>query len=372
MMNFLKKLLPWCGLILLIWSCSGQHDSANDLSPAPLIRSVSTDYGGKLVHGMQVVLEGDNFNPNASKNRVVYGSGLGATEYEVLEASENRIVFDAPYVEDESVFIHVLSGGRESNMFTVKYDMVKSDSVFLLKDARTKKLRDGVVWTSIYKVWKGEYRSINLVSIDLSEKNRLAFAFPKPNELTSVQCLNKGALLGVNGSYFNHTHIKIDGEVVQQGEDQGHNSFMHDGVFTLDDNMPGIAYVGSNLKASKLTNQNVMTCGPLLILDDKHRTMINNSHNTTTHPRTGVGITEDGRVLLVTVDGRFPGKAVGMPNDMFAHLLDAFGSEHALNLDGGGSTTMWIEGEGIVNHPCDELNWDNPVERKVQSIIYLK
>ena len=153
-MKSLKYMLPWCGLILLIWSCSGQHDSANDLSPAPLIRSVSTDYGGKLVHGMQVVLEGDNFNPNASKNRVVYGSGLGATEYEVLEASENRIVFDAPYVEDESVFIHVLSGGRESNMFTVKYDMVKSDSVFLLKDARTKKLRDGVVWTSIYKVFR--------------------------------------------------------------------------------------------------------------------------------------------------------------------------------------------------------------------------
>lgn len=371
-MKFLKNMLPWCGLILMIWSCSGQHDSDNDLSPAPFIRSVSTDYDGKLVYGKPVVIEGNNFDPNVNKNRVVYGSGLEMVEYEVLEASENRIVFDAPYVEEATASLHVVSGKRESNMLMVKYDRAKSDSVFLFKDARTKQLRDGVVWSNIYKVWAGDIRSINLVTIELSEKNKLAFGFPKENKLTSVQCLENGALLGVNGSYFNHTHVKINGKVMQQGEDQGHNSFMHDGVFTLDDNMPGIAYVGSNLRASKLTNQNVITCGPLLILNDQYRTMIDNSHNTTTHPRTGVGITEDGRVLLVTVDGRFPEKAVGMPNDMFARLLDAFGAEHALNLDGGGSTTMWIEGEGIVNHPCDERNWEKPVERKVQSMIYLK
>ena len=96
------------------------------------------------------------------------------------------------------------------------------------------------------------------------------------------------------------------------------------------------------------------------------------SHNETTHPRTGVGITKDGRIILVTVDGRFVDKAVGMPTTLFARLMDAFGAEHALNLDGGGSTTMWIEGLGIVNHPCDDRNWDNPVERKIGSILYLK
>ena len=100
--------------------------------------------------------------------------------------------------------------------------------------------------------------------------------------------------------------------------------------------------------------------------------MVDHSHNTTTHPRTGVGITDDGKVLLVTVDGRFPEKAVGMSTTLFTHLFEVFGAEYALNLDGGGSTTMWIEGYGIVNHPCDERQWDNPVERKVGSIVYLK
>jgi exopolysaccharide biosynthesis protein len=42
-----------------------------------------------------------------------------------------------------------------------------------------------------------------------------------------------------------------------------------------------------------------------------------------------------------------------------------------MNLDDGGSTTMWIKGKGVVNHPPDGA-WDALKERKVGSIIYLK
>jgi exopolysaccharide biosynthesis protein len=70
------------------------------------------------------------------------------------------------------------------------------------------------------------------------------------------------------------------------------------------------------------------------------------------HPRTAVGKLADGRILFVTVDGRQPGVSVGMPLTELATLLIEFGATEAINLDGGGSTTMVIRNK-IVNKPSD-------------------
>jgi Phosphodiester glycosidase len=70
------------------------------------------------------------------------------------------------------------------------------------------------------------------------------------------------------------------------------------------------------------------------------------------HPRTGVGVTPGGRVLLVIVDGRRPGYSVGLTTRGFARLFVSLGAERALNLDGGGSTTMYVRGR-VVNRPSD-------------------
>ena len=70
------------------------------------------------------------------------------------------------------------------------------------------------------------------------------------------------------------------------------------------------------------------------------------------HPRTGVGTTADGKVLLVTVDGRRPGYSVGMKPPAFARLFRRLGATTAVNLDGGGSTTMWVRGR-VRNRPSD-------------------
>jgi hypothetical protein len=69
------------------------------------------------------------------------------------------------------------------------------------------------------------------------------------------------------------------------------------------------------------------------------------------HPRTGVGVTPDGKLLLVTVDGR-QRRSVGMTPRQFARLFRRLGARWALNLDGGGSTTMFVKG-GVVNRPSD-------------------
>jgi hypothetical protein len=70
------------------------------------------------------------------------------------------------------------------------------------------------------------------------------------------------------------------------------------------------------------------------------------------NPRTGIGVTAGGKILLVVVDGRQPKWSVGPTLYGFARIMQAHGAVWALNLDGGGSTTMVVEGE-VVNRPSE-------------------
>jgi len=81
------------------------------------------------------------------------------------------------------------------------------------------------------------------------------------------------------------------------------------------------------------------------------------------HPRTGVGVSR-GKVLFVTVDGRQPRYSVGMTPQRFARLFVSLGARTALNLDGGGSTTM-VAGGRVMNRPSDGR------ERPVSSALLL-
>jgi len=84
--------------------------------------------------------------------------------------------------------------------------------------------------------------------------------------------------------------------------------------------------------------------------------------DTTRHPRTMIG--EDGTsVWLVTIDGRQPAWSLGMTFQELQALARRLGLRSALNLDGGGSTTMVIRG-AVVNHPSDETG-----PRKVSDAI---
>lgn len=75
------------------------------------------------------------------------------------------------------------------------------------------------------------------------------------------------------------------------------------------------------------------------------------------NPRTGIGITSSGKILLVTVDGRSTSSR-GMTLGEFGRLFLYLGAEKALNLDGGGSTTMVVK-DRIVNEPSG--SFERPV-----------
>ena len=70
------------------------------------------------------------------------------------------------------------------------------------------------------------------------------------------------------------------------------------------------------------------------------------------NPRTLAGVTADGRLLLVTVDGRQPGHSVGASFAESAAIMQALGAVDAVNLDGGGSTAMTV-GSSLVTRPSD-------------------
>lgn len=71
------------------------------------------------------------------------------------------------------------------------------------------------------------------------------------------------------------------------------------------------------------------------------------------NPRTAVGYTAKGDILLLTVDGRQRRWSVGMTLVELGREMVRLGAVRAVNLDGGGSTTMWVRGLGVVNRPSD-------------------
>jgi hypothetical protein len=79
------------------------------------------------------------------------------------------------------------------------------------------------------------------------------------------------------------------------------------------------------------------------------------SHMCERHPRTAIGFDATGRTaILVVVDGRWTGVSRGMTRLELAALMVDLGAVKALNMDGGGSSTLYIAGlGGVVNRPSD-------------------
>ncbi len=68
------------------------------------------------------------------------------------------------------------------------------------------------------------------------------------------------------------------------------------------------------------------------------------------NPRTAIGYTEDNNLIMLTADGR-EGSSIGLTLNELANLMKEFGCVNAMNLDGGGSTVMYVQGD-VVNKPA--------------------
>ena len=113
--------------------------------------------------------------------------------------------------------------------------------------------------------------------------------------------------------------------------------------------------------------EDAVGAGPALVADGQVRVSTNEevffgSAIPNTHPRTAAGIRADGTLLLVVVDGRQP-VSRGVDLEQLAALMLDLGAEEALNLDGGGSSSLFVNGE-LLNRPSGVT-----VEREVMSAI---
>lgn len=106
------------------------------------------------------------------------------------------------------------------------------------------------------------------------------------------------------------------------------------------------------------------------ILNDYSSEQVSNSFLVKRHPRTAVGIKSTGEWVFVVVDGRFFGFLGGMTINELADFMLMLGSMEALNLDGGGSSTLVIEGI-VINESVGTIKENNKYVEAVSDAILI-
>lgn len=184
-------------------------------------------------------------------------------------------------------------------------------------------------------------------------------------EPTGAVSARSGAVAAINGTFYNmkkgysECYLQLDGAVIDTtalGPTQSNGAvWLKKGRVEI---MPWNKEV--ELKTMrKPGHASVMAAGPLMLQDGKacsleglHRSFVENRH-----PRSAIAVTKDKRILLIVVDGRKKGKCEGVSIAQFTHLARVLGAVDALNLDGGGSSTLWsssLPDDGILNTPSDK------------------
>jgi hypothetical protein len=118
--------------------------------------------------------------------------------------------------------------------------------------------------------------------------------------------------------------------------------------------------------------QTAVAGGPVLVQDSKIAISNNQEQKFSgkaindKHPRTSMGYTVDRQLLFLVIEGRFPGKSEGATLIEEAIILRDLGAVEALNLDGGGSSCLLVNGKETIK-PSDKEG-----ERPVPAVIMIK
>ncbi len=397
---------------------SNQVDVTYYIPPeAPVVTGIATSYeNNTVVPGEPVTLSGQHFSATRAKNKIVYGEGAAAVSLPVTSATETQLVFKAPDVEVSSLKIRVSTNSVESNEVELTYPAAWSDTPTLtLPGATSVTIVPGVEWISFHGVWEGSTRNINIVKTTLDEHNKLGIFFNYRTDAPAgyppvgdgedyrdldKKCIYLDAVAGTNGPMACCQFVRVNG--VEQNPPVEADDWIENCAITIDGNgsVVDIVPVSDNYAAQKLTNAadgsvnapaNTLTvgcAGPLLVYMGAihtYKEQYTADFLKTTHPRTAIGISKDGKTIIqVAVDGRWsksgwPAEktAVGMSTAVLAKLMKGLGCYKAMNFDGGGGTAMWVYGQGnarnIVNHVSEnQWNWEGTKLRATGCAVYIK
>lgn len=278
---------------------------------------------------------------------------------------------------------------------------VIAGSIFFIK--KSPHIAPGITYTHIKKK-KPERLSIHILEVDPQKATIELVVTTKDNK--QIQPLSKiatqqNALAAVNGGFFHYERDNLSDSypvgLVKINNQWISKKFRKKGRGTIGWNKktqkPQITrmtlapkthrFIINDKKPSKKEQElwnamdYILEGAPALIVHNKIIENVNQLENVgenfveNRHPRTAVGVKEDGHWIFVVVDGRQPRKSVGMTLHELASYMRQLGCTDALNLDGGGSSTMVIKNKVINNPSGDPKRGEAPQERPVATAILI-
>lgn len=236
-------------------------------------------------------------------------------------------------------------------------------------------------WSGTHEKWGAQYILILKAKYP---KYRLDLAYAKDTLIkTSSFALQYNALAAINGGFFD---MKAGGSV----------SFLVSDGKVIHENKPNIMSIDNEIGANALVIyengkseisptegptrnpllkkvEDALVTGPLLLKNSQINTLQKRPFNDLKHPRSALCLGKK-EIWLVAVDGRHK-EATGLNLNELSQFLLSCGCQQAINLDGGGSTTLFLNTakfNGIVNHPSDNKKFDHEGERPVANILFVR
>lgn len=188
---------------------------------------------------------------------------------------------------------------------------------------------------------------------------------------TSETAADKNAILAVNGDYYgaNSTGYVIRNGVVyrdtvREDSSNGDLAIYKDGSFKI--------IYEDQISADQLVKDgvvNLLAFGPALVENGEIAVGTNEEvgQAMASNPRTAIGIIDENHYIIVVSDGR-TSESKGLSLYQMAEVMKSYGVKTAYNLDGGGSSTLYFNGQ-VINKPTTGGNRIS--ERAVSDIVYI-
>ena len=188
---------------------------------------------------------------------------------------------------------------------------------------------------------------------------------------TSETAANNNAILAVNGDYYgaNTTGYVIRNGVVyrdtvREDSSNGDLAIYKDGSFKI--------IYEDQISADQLVKDgvvNLLAFGPSLVENGEIAVDTNSEvgQSMSSNPRTAIGIIDENHYIIIVSDGR-TSESEGLSLYQMAEIMKSYGVKTAYNLDGGGSSTLYFNGQ-VINKPT--TNGDTISERSVSDIVYI-
>ncbi len=188
---------------------------------------------------------------------------------------------------------------------------------------------------------------------------------------TSVTAAENNAILAVNGDYYGANslgYVIRNGVVyrdsVREDASNGDLAIYKDGSFKI--------IYENQISADQLVQDgvvNLLAFGPSLVENGEISVGINTEvgQAMASNPRTAIGIIDENHYIIVVSDGR-TSESKGLSLYQMAEVMKSYGVKTAYNLDGGGSSTLYFNGQ-VINKPT--TGGSKISERAVSDIVYI-